>query len=405
MRREGDAAMPNTLYRRAPLGVLARLRSGDNTSGDSFSKDDSLPTPVYGANGVIGSTSLEPNIQRESILVGRVGSCGEINVAPPSSFASDNVLVVDLNEQAHRGWMYYLLLSLKLKDLNTSTAQPLITASKIRQLRVPFPSMMDQLRIADYLDVETGQIDTTVSTLDELIEEMKSRRVQLIQESVSNSDSYVGSGEFAEINPSSHEGMVDDVKWDMVPLGLVAEFHTGWTPPSGDDRYYGGSHKWANISDVGTRHLYDTERTISDFALEKHPGARLALPGDLLFPFKLSIGAVSFACEEMYTNEAIAVFPPNEKIDLRFAYYVFPYFLLKNAGVNIYGAPLLNSSLIKQARIPLPPLEAQQRITDYLDVETAKIDKIVSTATELRSELLARRSALITEVVTGQRQV
>lgn len=195
--------------------------------------------------------------------------------------------------------------------------------------------------------------------------------------------------------------MVDDVKWDMVPLGLVAEFHTGWTPPSGDDRYYGGSHKWANISDVGTRHLYDTERTISDFALEKQPGARLALPGDLLFPFKLSIGAVSFACEEMYTNEAIAVFPPNEKFDLRFAYYAFPYFLLKNAGVNIYGAPLLNSTLIKQARVPSPPLETQHRIADYLDRETAEIDAAVADLDRYVGLLEKRRNLVITDAVTS----
>src|SRR5699024_1992887 len=174
------------------------------------------------------------------------------------------------------------------------------------------------------------------------------------------------------------QGVMNDVKWNMVPLGLVAKFHTGWTPPSGDDRYYGGCHNWANISDVGIRDLHETERTISDYALERQAGAKPANPGDLLFPFKLSIGAVSFAREKMYTNEAIAVFPPNEKFDIRFFYYALPYFLLKNAGVNIYGAPLLNATLIKQARVPVPPLESQQRIADYLDRETAEIDAAVA---------------------------
>lgn len=186
---------------------------------------------------------------------------------------------------------------------------------------------------------------------------------------------------------------MNDVKWDMVPLGLVAEFHTGWTPPSGDDKYYGGGHKWANISDVGSRDLYETERTISDYALERQAGAKPANPGDLLFPFKLSIGAVSFAREKMYTNEAIAVFPPNEKFNLRFFYYALPYFLLKNAGVNIYGAPLLNATLIKQARVPVPPLESQQRIAEYLDRETAEIDAAVADLDKY-VELLEKRRTL-----------
>ena len=192
---------------------------------------------------------------------------------------------------------------------------------------------------------------------------------------------------------------MNDVKWDMVPLGLVAEFHTGWTPPSGDDKYYGGGHKWANISDVGNRDLYETERTISDYALERQAGAKPANPGDLLFPFKLSIGAVSFAREKMYTNEAIAVFPPNEKFDIRFFYYALPYFLLKNAGVNIYGAPLLNATLIKQARVPVPPLESQQRIADYLDRETAEIDAAVADLDKYVELLEKRRRALVHETL------
>ncbi|MEX3507554.1 MULTISPECIES: restriction endonuclease subunit S [unclassified Corynebacterium] len=192
---------------------------------------------------------------------------------------------------------------------------------------------------------------------------------------------------------------MNDVKWDMVPLGLVAEFHTGWTPPSGDDKYYGGGHKWANISDVGNRDLYETERTISDYALERQAGAKPANPGDLLFPFKLSIGAVSFAREKMYTNEAIAVFPPNEKFDLRFFYYALPYFLLKNAGVNIYGAPLLNATLIKQARVPAPPIESQHRIADFLDRETSEIDAAVADLDKYVKLLEKRRRALVHETL------
>ena len=198
---------------------------------------------------------------------------------------------------------------------------------------------------------------------------------------------------------------MNDVKWNMVPLGLVAKFHTGWTPPSGDDRYYGGCHKWANISDVGIRDLHETERTISDYALERQAGAKPANPGDLLFPFKLSIGAVSFAREKMYTNEAIAVFPPNEKFDLRFFYYALPYFLLKNAGVNIYGAPLLNATLIKQARVPAPPIESQHRIADFLDRETSEIDAAVADLDRYVELLEQRRLFTVDEVLNSNEAV
>ena len=60
---------------------------------------------------------------------------------------------------------------------------------------------------------------------------------------------------------------------------------------------------------------------------------------------------------------------------------------------------------IPRIRIPLPPLETQQRIADYLDRETAEIDSLIADATRLRDLLLKRRSVLITEVVTGRKQV
>lgn len=52
--------------------------------------------------------------------------------------------------------------------------------------------------------------------------------------------------------------------------------------------------------------------------------------------------------------------------------------------------------------IPVPPAGEQQAIADYLDRETAKIDRLVAQVEEAIERLVEYRSALITAAVTGK---
>lgn len=58
-----------------------------------------------------------------------------------------------------------------------------------------------------------------------------------------------------------------------------------------------------------------------------------------------------------------------------------------------------------QIRVPIPPLETQKRIADHLSRETLEVDAAINELTDLKDLLAKRREALITEVVTGRKQV
>ena len=103
----------------------------------------------------------------------------------------------------------------------------------------------------------------------------------------------------------------------------------------------------------------------------------------------------------MYTNEAIATFPvaDNPNFEPRYLYYVLPVFVPRNAAINIYGAPLLSSERIRSARIPMPSLQRQRAIADYLDRETTEIDGMRADLDEMERLLEERRSALIQRLI------
>lgn len=187
--------------------------------------------------------------------------------------------------------------------------------------------------------------------------------------------------------------------WAISKLKRVMEFRTGWTPPTGRDDYYRGPNPWVTIGDMRSKYLEVTEKQISDEAARV---ARMSpVPkGSLLFSFKLSIGQVSFAGCELYTNEAIASFSPDGSLNLGYCYYAFPIFVSANAAENIYGAKLLNQQLIGDATILIPSISEQQEIARFLDNETGKIDELIAEQERLIELLKEKRQAVISQAVT-----
>ena len=191
----------------------------------------------------------------------------------------------------------------------------------------------------------------------------------------------------------------------MIPLGVAAPFTTGATPPTKDNRYFGDGYLWANISDLGPKYLERTAKSVTQAGYEAAPFGPIAEPGDLLFSFKLSVGTVSIAAEKMLTNEAIATFRPGSLLDMGYAYYILPIYLLRAAGHNIYGAPMLNDSIMRRTRVPVPDLDIQRAIADYLDRETGEIDAMIAKMDELAETLEARRETVVLDSIRHQDNV
>jgi type I restriction enzyme S subunit len=187
--------------------------------------------------------------------------------------------------------------------------------------------------------------------------------------------------------------------WLITKTKHVCEFSTGWTPPTGNDSAYEGENLWANISDLGPKILSSTAKRISNKAVDD-AFIQVSPVGSLLFSFKLSVGQVSLAGIDMYTNEAIATFRASSKLVIDYAYYAFPIFLIKNATENIYGAKLLNQALIKSAFLPLPSLDEQSAIATFLDHETGNIDALIAEQEKLLTLLAEKRQATISHAVT-----
>lgn len=74
--------------------------------------------------------------------------------------------------------------------------------------------------------------------------------------------------------------------------------------------------------------------------------------------------------------------------------------IIHNANTNIYGAPILNQDLIKSAKIVLPPVNEQKKISKFLDSKFSDINSLISIQEEMIAELQAYKQSLIIKAVT-----
>ncbi|MGP6136989.1 restriction endonuclease subunit S [Enterobacter chuandaensis] len=190
-------------------------------------------------------------------------------------------------------------------------------------------------------------------------------------------------------------------KWTVSKVKYLAPFQVGWTPPTKNDANFIGNNLWVNISDLKDKFISTSAKFISNKAA-KEASMNITPAGSLLYSFKLSVGAVSFSECDLYTNEAIASFLKNAHLPLSYLYYALPIFIIENASTNIYGAKILNQELIKNSFLLAPECSESEKIADFLDHETAKIDTLIQKQLQQIELLKERRTALISAAVTGK---
>lgn len=169
-----------------PLKWFARCASGDSIPSDSIEpSNDENSILVIGGNGVMGYTN-QVNITYPVLVIGRVGAlCGNVHFIQQPVWVTDNALILDASPEAFD--LLYLAEVLRSRNLNniaSTTAQPLITGTQVRDQRVPRPTLTEQSTIATFIDNETAKLDALTAEAKTAITLLQERRTALISAAV-----------------------------------------------------------------------------------------------------------------------------------------------------------------------------------------------------------------------------
>lgn len=194
--------------------------------------------------------------------------------------------------------------------------------------------------------------------------------------------------------------------WEVRRLKyLVKRIIGGGTPDTSNLQYWANNENegylWVSIEDItNADFITDTKRYINQSGLA-NSSAKLLPPFSILYSIYASLGKIAYSNKILATNQAILGIQPNELL-----FYKFLFYYLQNTTNHIISFSNTTTQnnislfIVANHKIPLPPLQEQKEIAEFLDKKCEKIANFITHKQKLITLLQEKKQALINETVT-----
>lgn len=396
-----------------PLKFVGQFVSGGTPSSDSANWDGDVPfvTPpdlngLDGAQISIWERSLTERGAGESSVVGNAVllSCrapiGHIGVTSREIAFNQGCKAVIPENPVDLRFLAYSLVSIRkaLETAGRGTTFTELSTTELSSLTVPWPDSTTRSRSADFLDRETREIDAVLENLEGLSDALRDRARVVQTRSVFGLA--IGQRQSAGDAHSPLSGIPDH--WERTKFGY--DF-TESTERNGDDP----PGPLVSISEYRGIEL-NTRKDGQQASLDVSK-YRVVRPGQLAANMMwLNHGGLGVSSLTGYISPDYKAFWISDRFEPRYVHHLFrssryiDYFAAIASGVRP-NAQRVTKTVLDATPVPLPPIEEQIRIADELDEATTRVDAMLAKVADLKSLLLERRAALITDVVTGRKEV
>jgi type I restriction enzyme S subunit len=277
----------------------------------------------------------------------------------------------------------------------------------VKNLPVTIPPRSEQIQIAQFLDHKTQQIDQLIAKKQTLIDKLNEQRIALITHAVTK-----GLNPDVTLVDSGVEWLGKVPKhWEISKLGYFSEsLQTG---PFGSqihaEEYIDGGIPLINPAEIINGILRYNPRVTVDYATAERLKRHQLMEGDIVIARRGEMGRAGLTKKEnvgwLCGTGSLRARLETEKLMPEYLLQLFSlsgtadYLSLQSVGSTMDN---LNTSILNQLPIIVPPIEEQREIEAYLDKETARIDQMVGINQQTIDKLKEYRTALITAAVTGK---
>jgi type I restriction enzyme S subunit len=367
--------------------------------GKPLDESDRKPNgryPVYGANGEKDRTDKFYH-DKPSIIVGRKGSAGEVNLTEKKFWPLDVTYFVTFDEKQHDlQFLYYLLTTLELTKL-AKGVKPGINRNEVYSQTTRVPPLAEQQRIVGLLDEAFEGLATAKANAEKNLQNARALFESHLQ------------SVFTQCGPGWVEKSVGELVADGVLVKPFDGNHGEIHPKKSDYTESGVPFIMARDLQDG---LVDTEHCIF-ISRELADSLRVgfAKDGDVLISHKGTIGRSAIVSTEddyiMLTPQVTGYrVKDSSKLFNRFIRYYFmsPGFRREMIAGAADGSTRAYIGITKQLtlRFRFPPLAEQKRIAaklDALDPETQRLARLYE---RKHAALEALKKSLLHQAFTGE---
>lgn len=395
--------MPNDLFRGqfdkaphawqlVPLKMLMNVESGKEAIVEVHEGENAVP--VYGS-GLLPFKFTDRSISsRRAIVFGRKGTIGQPYLVSPPYWLVDTAYSATPKNGVVLQYLYFLLSVFDWQPFVTNTAKPSLVANDILAEKVPCPSVIEQEKIVEFLESKTAEIDALIEKLSFQVELLERYRQELIAHTVTR-------------------GLNPDVLMRDSGIEWIGEVPTTWRLLKISALYDLRSQK---VSDKDYPPLSITMNGVVpqlETVAKTNDGdsRKLVRTGDFVINSRSDRrGACGIALQDGSCSLINIVLTPRESVHNRYFSYLFRSILFADEfyrwGHGIHDDLwTTNWEDMKSIQVPVPPLEDQEAMANYLDNKMAEINSIVAGINK-QIELFRRyRKQVIDSLVTGKVRV
>ena len=365
-------------------------------------KKDRRPgdVPYCGANGIIDYVEGYTHVG-EFVLLAEDG--GFYGPGEPSAymmsgrFWANNHVHILCGKSNHltNKFLYYWLIACDLRPFLTGATRPKLTQSAMQSIPIPLPPLEEQKRI--------------VARIEELMDRIKEAK-KLRQETKKQTE-LLWQSVLAETFPQPGTQLPNGWLWVRLseitkvlesgkrPKGGVKNIANGIPSIGGEHITWDGGFDFANIRYVP----YEFYQSMRKGKINK---GDILIVKDGATTGKTAYVSEDFPFKDACINEHVYILRVYE--NLAISQFVF-LFLISSSGQNqikntFRGAAQggINSEFINQVTIPLPPLEEQKRIANYLQEVHEKIQELKEVQAKTEEEIKLLEQSILDKAFRGE---
>ena len=259
-----------------------------------------------------------------------------------------------------------------------SSAQPKLNKDDFNSVKFAYTAIEEQEQICTFLNQETAKIDNLIGEQQLLIKLLKEKRQAVISHAVTK-----GLNPDVTMKDSGVEWLGEVPEhWNIVKLKQIASIQNGRDYKHIETEFNG----YPVIGSGGTF------TRASEFIYSGE---------SVLLGRKGTINKPLYINESFWVVDTMFYTKINPQYSAKYLYYCsltihFDYYSTSTA------LPSMTQESLGNIFFAISSLDEQQKIAQFLDQETAKIDNLIAESTNLISLSKERRSALISSAVTGK---
>ena len=366
----------------------------------------------------------EIQIENGDLLITKDGTIGKVAIVsnmPGETSLNSGVLRIIPIEGYSRRFLYWVIKSdefwtwFNYRNAGNSTIVHLYQGD-FAEFLYAFPDFDEQESIADYLDAHCGKLDSIIGDLEKQIEPLKAYKKSIIVEAVT-------------------KGLDHDVPMQDSGISWIGQIPQGWEIskikylvdpnhpyPVGDgdhgmikaDDYLTEGIPYIRVLNLTWGNGLNLENIVYiSEAMNAMIKNSTLKPNDILIAKTgATIGKTAIVPESLpvsnTTSHVGKITLPNNH-DAKYFYYVVTSSIVQKQIDDLSAMqstrPELGIEGLRNLIVVVPPLDAQQKISKYLDHRCSEIDEIVAVKEKQLVSMQQHKTSLIYEYVTGKKRV